>query len=291
MTWEEFGALCDKLVQRMPPDTKAIYGVPTGGCFVAKEVSNRTGVPHLDQLVYANGSWVVDDLVDSGNTLETYRRLGCKVDALLRKAHSPAELAPHASLTHGWVQFPWEHKAAPEDCLTRLLEYIGEDPTREGLLETPSRVLRSYDELYGGYKADPAAALKFFEEDSCDEMVIVRDVEFFSMCEHHMLPFFGKAHIAYIPNGRVVGVSKLVRLLEVYSRRLQIQERLCEQVTKALDDHLQPKGSACILEAKHLCMTARGVGKQNSVMITSSLTGAFRDPMTLARQELLGMIR
>ncbi len=291
VSWNYLDELCSELVKRIPPSTKAIFGVPTGGCIVALIVAKKARLPFLSQVSAksASGVLVVDDLVDSGRTLLKYLVTGCMVDALIRKPHSPERLAPDAVVANGWVKFPWEHTAAPEDAVVRLIEYIGDDPTREGLLETPQRVIKSYHELYGGYRVDPASVLKVFEDDACDEMVTVRDIEFFSTCEHHMLPFFGKAHIAYIPNGRVVGVSKLVRLLEVFSRRLQIQERLCEQVTKALDEYLSPKGSACVLEAKHLCMTCRGVNKQNSVMVTSSLTGVFKEG--LARHEFLSMVR
>ena len=152
-------------------------------------------------------------------------------------------------------------------------------------------MIRSYAELFGGYGQKPEEVVKVFEDDVCDEMVVVRGVEFHSTCEHHFLPFFGKAHMAYIPDGRVMGVSKLVRLLEIFSRRLQIQERLCEQVTEALDEYLKPKGSACVLEAQHLCMTGRGVRKQGSVMVTSSLTGVFRESGNAARQEFLSVVR
>lgn len=179
---------------------------------------------------------------------------------------------------------------AAENQVRQLLQFIGDDPGREGLLETPARVVRSYGEIFAGYKADPASVFKVFEDGACDEMVLVRNAEFYSCCEHHMQPFFGKAHIAYIPDGKVIGVSKLVRLLEVFARRLQIQERICQQVTAALDEHLKPLGSACILEAKHFCMTCRGVNKQHSEMVTSSLTGVFRSKLE-ARQELLTLIR
>ncbi|GAG88950.1 unnamed protein product, partial [marine sediment metagenome] len=143
---------------------------------------------------------------------------------------------------------------------------------REGLKETPKRVSKSFAKLYGGYAMKASDHMKTFSDGVCDEMVIVKDIEFFSTCEHHMLPFFGRAHIAYIPNKKVIGVSKLVRILEVYARRLQIQERICQQVTEALDTNLSPLGSACVLEAQHFCMTARGVEKQHSIMVTSSLT-------------------
>lgn len=174
--------------------------------------------------------------------------------------------------------------------IRNIIDFIGDDPKRKGLKDTPERVMRSWDELYSGYKVDVSRLFTVFEE-PCDDMVVVKNVEFYSTCEHHMLPFFGSAHIAYIPkNGRVVGVSKLVRVLEAFSRRLQIQERICQQITTALDENLAPRGSACVLEAKHLCMTCRGVNKQHSSMITSSLTGAFRlEPST--RQEFFQLIK
>ena len=193
-----------------------------------------------------------------------------------------------------WWEFPWERMAdetaGPEENVRRLIEFIGDDPSREGLLATPTRVLRSYGELFSGYHQNPEEVLTIFEDGACDEMVAVRNVEFYSVCEHHMLPFFGKAHVAYIPDGKVIGVSKLVRILEVFTRRLQIQERICQQITSTLDELLKPKGSACILEARHLCMTARGVQKQHSEMVTSSLTGVFLERGNDARQEFLSMV-
>lgn len=163
------------------------------------------------------------------------------------------------------------------------LSAIGEDPTRDGLLETPARVIRSWGSLYGGYNQNPEDVLKTFAgPDRYDEIIALRDIEMYSTCEHHMLPFHGYAHIAYLPGDqiggvRVVGVSKLARLLEIYSRRLQIQERICQQVTDALMHHLKARGAACIIEAKHLCIACRGIQKQHSVMVTSSLQGNFRD--------------
>ena len=173
--------------------------------------------------------------------------------------------------------------------IREILKYIGEDPDRDGLKETPDRVVRSWVEMFSGYNQDPHSVLKTFE-DGYDEMVLLKNIEFSSTCEHHFLPFMGEAHIAYIPNKRVIGISKLARVLEIYSRRLQIQERLCAEVTKALDEVLTPLGSACILEASHLCMVCRGVKKQHSVMVTSSLTGVFRNKPEV-RQELFSLIR
>lgn len=176
------------------------------------------------------------------------------------------------------------------DAVHQLLRHIGEDVTREGLKGTPERVVRSYRELFGGYRVDVPKLLTVFEDDTSDEMIILRDIEFHSVCEHHMQPFFGKAHVAYVPNERVVGISKLARVVDAYARRLQIQERLTSQVTDALMAHLKPKGAACVVESQHFCMVCRGVRKQNSRMITSSLVGVFKDDAR-ARSEFLAMIR
>lgn len=170
------------------------------------------------------------------------------------------------------------------------LKSIGEDPDREGLVKTPSRIIRSWDEIYSGYHESPEELFTTFEAGNYDQIVLLKDIEMYSMCEHHMLPFFGKAHIAYIPNERVIGISKLARLLDVYARRLQIQERIGQQVTADLMKYLNPKGAACIIEATHMCMKMRGVGKQNSVMTTSSLKGVFLEEVS-ARTELLQLIK
>lgn len=177
------------------------------------------------------------------------------------------------------------------EAVTRIISAIGDDPQREGLLDTPKRVIKSWDKLYGGYREDPAEVLKtVFVEGSCDEMVVLRDIEFYSTCEHHMLPFFGKCHIGYIPNGRVVGVSKLARLLEVFARRLQIQERLTTQIAEALVSNLAPKGVMVVMEAQHFCMTARGVEKQDSIMVTSAVRGVFKDSPSEARAEFMSIV-
>jgi GTP cyclohydrolase I len=165
-----------------------------------------------------------------------------------------------------------------EKLVHRQLELVGEDPLRDGLVKTPSRVAASLKWLTQGYDMDPADVIgdAIFDE-THENMVMVRDIELYSMCEHHMLPFYGKAHIAYIPNGRIVGLSKLARVVDVFARRLQVQERLTEQVAQALTDVLDPLGVGVVIEAYHLCMMMRGVQKQNSRTITSSLRGVFRD--------------
>jgi GTP cyclohydrolase I len=174
-----------------------------------------------------------------------------------------------------------------ETHVRRQLELLGEDPTRDGLLKTPERVAKALAWLTRGYHADVHEVIgdAVFEEDH-KSMVMVRDIELYSMCEHHMLPFFGKAHIAYIPDGKIVGLSKLPRIVEMFSRRLQVQERLTEQIAQAIEDVLHPRGVGVVIEAVHLCMMMRGVEKQNSKTITSALRGEFRDcPMT--REEFL----
>ena len=162
-----------------------------------------------------------------------------------------------------------------EDKIKKIIFDIGDDPNREGVLETPARVVKSWKELYSGYSQDPKSVFKTFESEGFDNMVICKDIEFYSMCEHHMLPFFGKAHVAYIPNDRIIGLSKLARLTDIYSRRLQNQERLTDQIAKTLFENLDAKGSGVIMEGKHFCMMSRGVQKQHSCMTTSSLYGVL----------------
>lgn len=169
-------------------------------------------------------------------------------------------------------------KADNELIIKAMLGAMGEDPEREGLLDTPKRVVKSWKELYGGYTQDPAVILeRDFAGEGYDEMIVLRDIQLYSMCEHHMLPFYGKAHVAYIPGDRVVGLSKLARLVECFARRLQIQEKLTRQIADALQEHLEPKGVGVVIEAQHMCMVARGVGKQEAVMTTSALLGKFRE--------------
>lgn len=177
----------------------------------------------------------------------------------------------------------------------KMIAYIGDDPNREGVLETPDRVVKSWGEIFAGYKTDIAGLFKTFEVPKKPEghsMVIVKDIEFYSNCEHHIQPFFGHATVAYIPNAdnpRVVGLSKLARLVEAYARRLQIQEVLTDQIASALEEHLQPAAAACYIEATHFCMVCRGVHKQNSRTITSSLKGLFLTDPAL-RAEFMSIV-
>jgi len=163
-----------------------------------------------------------------------------------------------------------------EEHIIKLLEYIGEDPNREGLVKTPYRVIKSYSELFSGYKQNPKDILSTRFNSSNDEMVFCNNIDFYSMCEHHMLPFFGKCHIGYLPQGKVVGLSKLARLVEIFARRLQIQENMTTQIAEAIMDELKPLGVGVVVEAQHLCMKMRGVRNHNSYMKTSKLLGNFQ---------------
>lgn len=177
-----------------------------------------------------------------------------------------------------------------EDLYRELLGRLGEDPSRDGLLKTPERMTKAMDFLTHGYSMSATEILRgaLFDVDY-DEMVIVRDIEFYSLCEHHMLPFFGKAHVAYIPKGKVIGLSKVARLVDVFARRLQVQERLTRQVAEAIDEAIAPQGVGVIIEAQHLCMMMRGVEKQQSMTTTSAMLGAFKD-LAQTRNEFLSLV-
>lgn len=294
LSWDDINKKAFKLACLLKQDFEnsghklVMFPIPRGGIYAALAVQGiLRGMGIYTDITDDpdNAVFYIDDILESGATRDqVFASCGVKPFYVLVDKQND-EL-------HEWVVFPWERAVkenGPQDNIRRILQYIGEDVDREGLKETPDRVVKSYAELFSGYKEDPADHLKVFEEGACQEMVLLKDIEFYSHCEHHMLPFFGKAHIAYIPDQRVIGVSKLARILDVFTRRLQIQERICQQVTEALEMNLRPKGAACILEAVHFCMVCRGVQKQNSKMVTSSLKGAFLEPAV--RQELLSLIR
>lgn len=177
-----------------------------------------------------------------------------------------------------------------QQLITDLLKFIGEDPNREGLVGTPERVAKSHKKLFGGYQEDPKKLIKVFDNEGYDEMIIAKDIDFYSTCEHHMLPFLGKIHIGYLPDNNIIGLSKLPRMVEIFSRRLQNQERLTKQIADTLSELLQPKGIGIVIEAEHLCTKARGVEKQNSKMTTSAFTGLFKSNMN-TRSEFLNLIQ
>jgi GTP cyclohydrolase I len=198
--------------------------------------------------------------------------------AVSKTASSPA------SMGEGLSEF------STEEIVREILSRLGENPSRQGLLATPARVEKSLAHLTKGYNEDPTMLLRgaLFDEDY-DEMVIVKDIEMFSLCEHHMLPFFGKVHVAYIPKGKVIGLSKIPRLVEVFARRLQVQERLTRQIADAIQQAIQPQGVGVVIEARHLCMMMRGIEKQHSSTVTSAMVGCFRQKET--RLEFLSLVR
>lgn len=285
LTWAQVAARAHQVLGKLINRGEWVYPVPRGGIHAAQAVCGSYGGHRLHITEDpAQADLFIDDIVDSGATRSRYQlRYGKPFFALVDKTGDD---------TPGWYSFPWERmnrEDSPRENVRRLLQYLGENPDREGLKETPERVLRGYQEMCSGYQVDPTSILKVFEEGACDEMVLLKGIEFSSLCEHHVLPFLGEAHIAYLPAKRIIGLSKLARLLEVYARRLQVQERLTTQITAALDEYLKPLGSACVIEARHLCMACRGVRKQSSVMVTSSLTGEFRKPEV--RAEFFNLIR
>lgn len=295
LSWDDIDERADTCISAYEKNNFSeplrIYGVPRGGIYAAQAISKalwRKSIPNRLVSEWCLSNLIVDDIIDSGKTRDFYHyETGGRIHFLVLVD----KLKKDFSLKGIWVSFPWErmnNDDGPIENIRRLIEYIGEDPAREGLVDTPKRVIASYKKLYGGYNQKPSDVIKVFEE-ACDEMVLVKDIEFYSTCEHHMLPFSGKAHIAYVPDKKVIGISKLVRILEIYTRRLQIQERICRQVTEALQDLLKPLGVACVLEATHNCMTSRGVEKQHSIMVTSSLTGVFKEKSE-ARSEFMSMI-
>ena len=255
-----------------------IYGVPRGGVPVALTIAGMTNAIIVSHP--ANATVIVDDIYDSG---ATYARV---VEPLRHSFRFGALFDKRRPEWAGsWLVMPWETSTEDDDTesaadnIRRLLQYIGEDPLRGGLIETPTRVLNAWREWCSGYNENPADVLKTFEDgaESFNELVVMRNIPVYSHCEHHLAPFFGTATVGYIPNGRIVGLSKLVRLVNIFAHRLQVQERLTSQVAQALDEHLNPLGVGVILQCRHMCMESRGVHSPNTPTLTSALRGALYD--------------
>jgi GTP cyclohydrolase I len=294
LSWWAIEQRAKQLRGRHPHATLA-YGVPQGGVPVAALTGLPLVCPHFvptpESLLdaYGDSLLVVDDLVDSGRTLAPYAATGLTVDALFRKPHSPPSLAPNAFEVGGWVTFPWERGTGPEDAVVRLLEWIGEDPSREGLLDTPKRVVKAFREMTAGLHQAPDDVLGTVFNETSDQMVVVRGIRFSSLCEHHLLPFTGTAAVGYVPDGRVIGLSKIPRLVELFGKRPQVQERMTNQVAQALMQHLNPKGVGVVVKAHHSCMGCRGVRQPDAEMVTSCLLGCMRDDPA-SRSELLELM-
>jgi GTP cyclohydrolase I len=269
-----------------------VYGVPRGGIPVAYLLSCFGEV--VDKPEDAN--LIVDDIVDSGETRGRYTNTYPTTLFMDLARYLPEGLRQPGQ----WVVFPWEvgeddKDTSADDIVIRLLQYIGEDPKREGLLETPKRVLKAWKDWtsgYGGLGESPGEILKTFEDgaEGYDNMIVQKDLPFYSHCEHHLAPFFGTATIAYIPAQKIVGLSKLKRVLDIYSKRLQVQERLTTQIADAVHEHLVPKGVGVVIKARHLCMESRGVACQGQVTVTSALKGEFLTDHKV-RDEFLALAR
>jgi GTP cyclohydrolase IA len=263
---------------------RRVYAIPRGGVPAAYAIMRH--LPSSFTLVQSpeQAEIIIDDLVDSGRTRDKVLELAplAAFFSLFNKQTEPL----------GWVVFPWEgdEQGSIQDSTVRLLQYIGEDPDRDGLIKTPDRVARAWKDWTSGYGQNPATILTTFKETgNYDEMVLVRDLPFYSQCEHHLAPFFGHASVAYIPDGQIVGLSKLDRVVNIFARRLQVQERMTTQIVDALMEHLKPKGAAVRLSARHLCMESRGIHKQGHQTVTQALRGVFYDdPRT--RSEFLGAL-
>lgn len=263
-----------------------IYPIPRGGIPVAYALSRfmpNVRIVDLPELADA----FVDDLIDSGATEERY------CDEFPETVFT-ALLDKRDDITYrdSWVVFPWEtadEEAGIEDNIRRIMQYIGEDPDREGLQETPARVAKAMSHWYSGYGKNPKDVMKVFKDGSegCDEMVVVEDIPFFSNCEHHMAPFFGTATIAYIPNGKILGISKIPRLLDIFARRMQVQERLTNQVAEAMMEELSPLGVGVLINARHLCMESRGIEKSGTSTTTIALRGAFKEQASTRNEFML----
>lgn len=271
----------------------AIYGIPRGGVSIATFLSAALGIPLITKFNNNTSTLVVDDIVDSGKTRGNYPHNDFVCLDFKYRGNNDLKnsiIFVDEYYNEPWIKYPWEgNETEGEDTITRIIELIGEDPLREGLKETPKRVLNSYKELFKGYNQNPKDVFKTFEPGTYDQLILLKNIEMYSICEHHLIPFIGKAHIAYIPRDKVIGISKLARLLEIYSKRIQIQERIGEEITTSIMKYLNPLGAACIIEATHLCMRMRGINKQNSTMITSSLKGVFLENPS-PREELLKTI-
>ncbi len=281
ITYKEFYSKAEELATLVKESYDAIYAIPRGGVPVGIILSNLLQLPLLETIEDAAGKiLVVDDLIDSGETLKQYSNYDSAV--LYKKTWSPNP-SYYVEETDEWLEFPYEQTDRDEaDNIIRLLETLGENPLREGLRDTPKRVMKFYREFLN----PPEFNFTTFEGEEYDEMIIQKDIPFFSLCEHHMAPFFGTATVAYIPNGKIVGLSKLARTVETYARRLQNQERITSQIAERLQTELEPRGVAVTLKARHFCMEMRGVRTHDVSTVTSKLTGFFKDDPK-ARSEYL----
>ncbi len=260
--------------------TLCVYPIPRGGVPATLALLG-TSLTLMIVERPEDAHFIMDDLIDTGATAARFAQYGKPVFALIDKRSWDD--------ANDWVVWPWEGdaKTGIADHITRLIQYIGDDPTRGGLEETPARVAEAWKFWGKGYDEDPATILKVFEDgaEGVNEMVLIKDIPFYTHCEHHMAPFFGTATVGYIPDGKIVGLSKINRLVDCFARRLQVQERLTGQIADALMEHLKPLGVGVIVKARHLCMESRGVCQQGHHTVSCALRGVLFEG--LPRQEFL----
>ena len=267
ISWEEIIKRVNKLDK-----SKKYYGVPRGGQYIAAMLNPVDTIEEADI--------IIDDLLDSGKTKQDYAKHDKPFIVIFNKQ-------TEEELKGKWLVFPWEVKEEPvENNFVRILQYLGEDPTREGLKETPKRYIKFMKE----FLAPKEFKFTCFDAEGTDEMIVQTNIPFYSLCEHHIAPFFGVANIAYIPNGKIVGLSKLARTIDLYANRFQNQERITTQVAERIQEELEPLGVAVTLKAQHLCMCMRGVKKHDTWTTTSKMLGAFKDNLD-TRNEFLNLIR
>jgi len=269
VTWEDIYKRLETITEKYSENIK-YYGIPRGGQVVAGITGNA--VNDIEE-----ADIIIDDIYDSGDTAKKYEKYNKPMEFLYDKRKEP-ELP--------WIVFPWENEfdRGFESDIVRILERIGEDPKREGLINTPKRVVKAWKELTTKPEFSPTT----FSANGYDQMIIEKGIQFYTFCEHHMLPFFGKAYIGYIPDQEIIGISKLSRCVEYYSKALNTQEYLTNNIGKYLKDKLNPRGIAVVVKARHLCQEMRGVKKQGE-MITSYVNGFFKDD-NKAREEFLNLI-
>lgn len=290
--------MCQRMAQGILPlvNTPRVYGIPRGGIPVAYMLKSFMNCQVVNTPEEAD--IFVDDIIDSGETRDRYiEKYGKPFHALITQ---PKErlLSPGKK----WYVFPWEQSLSTSsgeefidesitDNVIRLLQYIGENPDREGLQGTPKRFIRAWDHWCSGYGVDPQSVFKSFVDgsDNYDEMIVIKGIPFYSQCEHHMIPFFGSITVGYIPKGKIIGLSKIPRIIEVYARRLQVQERLTTEIADCLMYLLEPLGVAVNIQARHLCCESRGIQKQGHKTITNALRGVCKD-LPEARSEFMSMV-
>jgi GTP cyclohydrolase I len=270
-----------------------VYGVPSGGILPAYIISKELGcdiISKIEGYLGKENILIVDDLIDSGRTLEKFKEYDTAF--LYRKPHSPKTTYACKEISSEWINLPHEKSGnGMEDHVIRILEYIGENPNRDGLIDTPKRVVKMWGELFRGYDKEQKPKIAVFENGKdglmYDQMIFDTG-RFHSQCEHHMVPFMGEYYFAYIPDKKIIGLSKIARLVDYYSAKLQIQERLVKEVVDEVEKLLEPRGIALVMKAEHLCKSIRGVKKAGK-MITTELRGAFKENLA-TRDEFLKLI-